>query len=399
VELDQLRGPGRHVVRSPSPLDDAERLAADLRAEIVLPEDAPRTLQTVAALVGDGTSERLRALCAELERAERILARTEVRALDTFQDLASESMGLTLHPQTLRDAAEALRSARAAHRRAEADLEALEPEVDTDEAPAAAREVTPRDDEPSDQPTAGDRRDRRRARRRALIVVFVAIAAGVALAVAQVVPFWAPIPLVALALLYAWRTTRAAKSSDEGSDVASAHLAAVGAMTDQLYSGRLPSSINAIHAAHERRRHLLELERDTALERLRVAQRKWEDLAGTETDPADVEELLERRDPQRHRTAPWVAEAASVRAASSFHEATRDEWLQAWRAVGREAPPTADIDAAINEVEAKARLLVAAQRPIIAVAPPDDVLVESIAARLPVVVIVHDPHAEPAVSR
>ena len=181
-------------------------------------------------------------------------------------------------------------------------------------------------------------------------------------------PFWAPIPLVVVALIYALLTTRSAKDADEGTEVASANLAAVGAMTDQLYSGRLPSSVSAIQAAHQRRRHLLELERDTALERVRVAQRKWEELAGEDADPAEVEELLVRRDPQRHRAAPWVSEAASVRTATLFHETSREAWRDAWHAVGREAPSTADTDTAISQVEAEARLLVAAQQPIIAVA-------------------------------
>jgi hypothetical protein len=396
AELDQMRAPGRHDVRSPRPLDDAQRLAEELGAEIVLPEDAVRSLDALAAVFADDLGDRLRWLAGDLERAERILARAEARALDTFEELASTATGLAIHPQALRDASDAVRGARAAHERAERDLEALEPEADgTPDEPAVA-ETLKRHVVNADERATAEELAHAAARTRAIGVVIAGVGLALLIVATHIIPIFFAIPLPVLAVFYGSQQFKSARQQQEGSQEASENLAMVGAMTDQLYGGRLPASAIAIQTAHERRRHLLELERDTALERLRVAERHWIELAGAEADPADIDAILVRRDPQRHRAAPWVQEAAAVRTALSFHSTARDGWRAAWTGIGRDAPSTADVEGVLAALDADVSAAVATQRSLVVVAPPPeaDASLDAVATKLAVVVVCHDPDAE-----
>jgi hypothetical protein len=403
ADLDTLRAAGRHHRRTPVPLDDAELLAGELGAELVLPEDAERTLGAVAALVDEEAGSRLRELAIELGQAERILARAEARILAAFETVtATSATGLAIHPQTLRDAASAVRAAQAAYDRAAGELETL----DADDADAAPSEPAPNGFAPAHARTAAVAEPR--ALPSVLQIGTVAAAIGVALALVGLGlgPLWvAPLPAV---LAVAWVVASVVRGrgqpspeDDEHAKAASEHLAFVNALTDGLYSGRLPASATAIESATARRRQLLELDRDSALERLRVAERHWHELAGDGADPAAVDALLVSRDPQRHRAGPWVREASPVRTASSFLGEIKQQWEEEWSLLGHIPPRSADAETAIGEVEADAAAVVALGRPLVVVAPPAsaELAIEVASRRLSVVVVAHDPQAEPMVAR
>jgi hypothetical protein len=419
AELESLRGAGRHVTPTPVPLDDAELIADELGGELVLPEDAERTLGALAALVDDRAGSRLRGLATELGQAERILARAEARVLATFEASTSVSgTGLAIHPQTLRDAASAVRAARAAHDRAVAELDALdghgsagaggssavdEPTPNGQDAPASA----PSDDavSDSDRDSGAPAAPGERPSLSALHLAVVGAGIGISLALfgLRMAPV-APLPAivaVAWVVIVAVRGRTRPEVDDEGAREASENLAFVNALTDGLYSGRLPASSNAIATAAARRRQLLELDRDSALERLRVAERHWHELAGADADPADVEALLVRRDPQRHRAGPWVRESSPVRTASTFLGEIKQRWDDVWSLLGHTSPNSADAETAIGELEADAAAVVALGRPVVVVAPPPSVddAIETASQRLSVVVVSHDPDAEPVAAR
>lgn len=394
---------GRHDIHAAKPLDLGEQLANDLAGDLVLPEDATRVLGALAALLHEDTPAHLLGLARDLARAERIVARTESRALVLFEEALADGSGLELHPQTLRDAADAVRAARAAVQRAENELATFEREQAEADAAAAREEAAASaavthaaaDDEGQAVPDWMD--DDRKALRDRLITVGLG-AGGLAfvLSAFSIVPIYVAIVPLVVAGVYIVRERRRADENadleDTGAEEARAQLASIDAMTERLYGGRLPATAAAVQVATDRRRQLLGLDRDTAVERLRVAERTWHELAGPEADPADVEELLLRRDPQRHRAAPWVRESAAVRAAEALHERARSAWRTAWEALDREPPSAADADEAVRRLASDAAAE-AQRRPVVVVAPPAEVegAIEVLAPRMSVVVVHHDP--------
>lgn len=383
---------GRHELRTGQPLDVAESLAREMGARLVLPEDAERVLASMAALLHPDTPTHLLRLAANLAKAERIVARTEARALVLFEQALSDGTGLELHPQTLRDAADAVRAARAAVARAEAELVTFEREAAATAAEAGAAEAA---SEPATAAPLATSPVQDDGSRRSRLGAIVAIALGIALILTgtALVPAYLAAILPLAAVAYVVRELRGGveRVSSDYEAVASEQLASIEALSTRLY-GAMPATQSAVDAATARRRQLLELDRDTATERLRVAERTWRELAGPDADPEAVEELLLRRDPQRHRAAPWVRESAAVRAAETMHERARSAWRAAWEALDREAPSAADADDAVRHLANDAAAVVSERRPVVIVAPPDEVddQLTIVAERLAVVVVTYE---------
>ncbi|MGI8709396.1 MAG: hypothetical protein ACR2LA_00145 [Acidimicrobiales bacterium] len=63
-----------------------------------------------------------------------------------------------------------------------------------------------------------------------------------------------------------------------------------------------------------------------------LARRRWVQVAGADSDPADVEAVIHRYDPQDPVVAPLVGEHPAVRAAMRVAAQRREAWVAAWRA-------------------------------------------------------------------
>lgn len=71
-----------------------------------------------------------------------------------------------------------------------------------------------------------------------------------------------------------------------------------------------------------------------------VARRRWEQLAGAGADPADVEAVVHRYDPQHKIVADLLTHHPAVRAAARAASIHRSAWVRAWRnEVGEAAGP------------------------------------------------------------
>jgi hypothetical protein len=213
---------------------------------------------------------------------------------------------------------------------------------------AATQQVEPAPPEPEPAPRAGDIAysfDSRPAWRRGALVIVIAIAIAAVVSVASLVPVYvaAVLPLIAVA----WTLARVRQADHEakGSHTASSHLSEVGAATDELFGRRQMQPSPG-------RSRALEVQRNAATERLRAAERQWNDLAGPGADPDDVEAVMRRRDPQLHRAEIWAAQSAAVRTAAAMHRKARARWRVAWAALEQDAPPAADATAVIDELAA-----------------------------------------------
>lgn len=62
-----------------------------------------------------------------------------------------------------------------------------------------------------------------------------------------------------------------------------------------------------------------------------IARRRWEQLAGPDAEPNDVDAVVHRYDPQHRIVADLVAHHPAVRAAERAATVHRTAWVQAWR--------------------------------------------------------------------
>lgn len=252
------------------PKDAARAMADDLDAELIIGSEATRDAlgRLSPSNHGTATGHGPLAPCrAAMERTERARAATRAAAADRIA--AALSTRLSIHPETVRRAAQELLAAR----------HALDARVPDSRAP-------------------NNRRRSRPAPTRPFGIVAGALAAvGVASAGAAVghvlVSAGAAVASLALAALLATSSRRARRA-------------------------RATSDLGAHHSS----------EAESAL---RVAERRWVQLAGHGTDPTAVEEVIQRYEPQQHVVAKLVEEHPAVRAVERAAMVRHNDWVTAGR--------------------------------------------------------------------
>lgn len=336
-------GPGLHVLREADPEPRASSLAAELGAELCRTTgDVERLLAARQDLAGldAATLDRLGDHARRLERAHGVLERTRQRAEAAAAGRLSAAHGLAVHPDTVRERAARVVEAREALQAAEAALSAqAAPEATTRDEPEPAADPPEADPAPSPTPAAVALRLQRN---RAVGVLVAAFGLGLILLALGVLPLWAALIPPLLAALWAMRALRPAAGAGEGPSEESTHLSQVGAFTDELFGRREQTWEHGAEAAR------LSAARSHADEELRVAERAWHDLAGADADPAEVEAVVRRFDPQHEEAAVIATESVGVRAVEAARQQLVDGWVDAWRGLGREAPPAAGAEGAVT---------------------------------------------------
>jgi hypothetical protein len=332
-------GPGLHEVTDADPESAALDLAGLLDGELLVDpgdlEQALRAREQDRRAIEPATLKQLRSLATELEKAERIRARTEAKVIGVLGDQLSTGTGLAVHPAAIREAGEALVAARAAME----EVERAEQAAQQAAAAVTAPEAVTREDRPVFDYDPGP------ARRRGTAAVIAALVIAAVVIAGGLVPFYVALILPLIAVAWTLAQVRGAHHEATGSHEAASLLSDMGAATDELFGRR--------QAAPLGRSRALEVQRDAAIERLRVAEHQWSDLAGPGADPDDVEAVLRRRDPQLHRAEVWAAESAAVRTAAAVHRKARARWRVAWAAIDQEPPASADAGGVIDALAAE----------------------------------------------
>lgn len=94
-------------------------------------------------------------------------------------------------------------------------------------------------------------------------------------------------------------------------------------------------------ATRRRTRRLTPQEHTSLRNHLAVSRSRWEQVAGVGADPAQVEAIIHRYDPQDRVVAALLGEAPAVRAAERLVVQRRMAWVAAWRdEVGDSSPIT-----------------------------------------------------------
>lgn len=307
LDTDDLT-PGLHVLREVSPLERAGTLALRLRADLCVTigeADAIAAERASLSSVDDALLSSLRVLATRLATADRIARRTHDRAVvDVSERMADRGGVVAVHPSTVRERASALEKARVELFQAEQLLEAnetLEPEVLPPLEPV----------EP--MPPAPDATSAVPAKRQRRLFGFLR------------------------------RNRDEVEDTRESTEL----LRSMAVATEEAFGARRAS------AAKADQRTLLLSRRDSALEIVRVAQRAWHDLAGEGADPAEVEEVVRRLDPQHENVALIAQEMASVRTASSLLDGAMASWQVAWADLGRDAPLPAAAMEGVDDLAAQ----------------------------------------------
>jgi hypothetical protein len=423
----------------PAGADDEQLLlrAADIRAEASV--DPP---------ISDADVEELERLASDLARAARIRTRTEERFSATLQAKLAASSGVALHPGAIKEAGEAVVAAEAALVATEQALAALGPRP-AGSATAAAGGATGDDgggstsasgmaaagqwsgatgggrDASADDEDPVLRRphdvfdeaalDRRRATRLGSAVFLVLLGLGL-IAGAAGLPIGLAVGLVAAGvLLAALIVLRGRRGADDRADTAARHAAESQSMLHSLGDapGRPaaaaptgppsapvatpgaaaptePPSHAATTPADEEwldRWVALEGARDDADEELRVARRRWHQLAGPDADPHDIEGVVRVHDPQLAFDARVADASPTVRTVAAFHRKAQARWRVLWNAIGYDDPPPPEtLDGLLEQLlgehrrhqaelrrleaaEARAAANVEARRPLVLVEP------------------------------
>lgn len=413
----------------PAGADDEQLLlrAADIRAEASV--DPP---------ISDTDVEELERLASDLARAARIRARTEERFSATLQAKLAASSGVALHPGAIKEAGEAVVAAEAALAAAERALAALGPRPATT-APTTAtgddgggstsasgmaaagqwsRATGGRDAGADDEDPVLRRPhdvfdeaalDRRRATRLGSAVFLVLLGLGL-IAGAAGLPIGLAVGLVAVGvLLAALLVLRGRRGAEDRADSAARHAAESQSMLDSL--GDAPSRPAAAAppeppsapapaepaqtpdgASDGEEEWLdrwvaLEGARDDADEELRVARRRWHQLAGPDADPHDIDGVVRVHDPQLAFDARVADASPTVRTVAAFHRKAQARWRVLWNAIGYDDPPPPEaLDGLLEQIlgehrrtqaelrrleaaEARAAANVEARRPLVLVEP------------------------------
>jgi hypothetical protein len=291
--------PGLHVETDPRPLVRAQALAEELAGRLCTTGEEAGTLlddlATLPPLPPEGLAV-LGALADRVQAAERIVGRTVERAAETVGErLAEAGTGMAIHPSAVRDRAAAVLTARELAQAAEERLREAEAEVEAAEAADAERRAVLPPPVAHLQPSEVDSRvDEPPARRRRL---------------------------------FRWRREPEVEDTSESTSL----LQQVAATTDEAFGARRAAS------ARDDRLLLLRVQRDRAVEDVRVTERAWRDLAGD--DPVeDVEAVVRRFDPQHQDALVVAKETIGVRAVSTLLAQALERWTEAWRGLGFDAP-------------------------------------------------------------
>lgn len=341
-------GPGLRVVTDPAPLERATGLAAELGGDLCTTaphaDELLAELDALPSLTGDAL-ELLRGLSRRVAAARRTVEGTVDRAaLEVGERLAGVGSGVAIHPSAVRDRAAAVVKARVALVDAEAQLAVAE-------AAATAAESAQPSDPPSSHPSPPPPLPGR-----------------------SWVASFEDEPPAPRRRRFGWLRRRDRGDAEEDTSESTSLLQQVAASTDEAFGARRAS------VARDDRLVLVRVQRDRALEDLRVAERAWHDLAGGSTAVEDVEEVVRRFDPQ-HQVAMEIAlETVGVRAVSILLQRAIERWEEGWRSLGLEPPACAD-QAAMDQIVD--RLL----RPVVLVAEAAD-RAELIALMAPAAVVV-----------
>lgn|GEM_PF-3110129 len=360
---------GVHVVRHPDPAWRARELLDEIGGEIVIDvdhvqrafaarvdaarvepvvlTDSERAELVEAARSGspvgpvqitDTKAEELRSLARELALVERIRVETESGVVGTLRRRLSGSTGVSVHPDAIRAAAASVLGATATVAERERALDELGPRPAPLAAPGSAGAAAPRIEELPFAPEPVS------ARRRMVVPAGIAV---VALATALVAV--AGVPAVPWLLLAA--------------GLLGACAATIRARRDARDPGRTPAPLagetDPVPGITEHewliQRAQLEAARDRAVEEARSARVQWESLAGPGADPADLDAVLRRHDPQYDLVGAAAKASPAVRAARAVHEEVRSRWRAEWQALGYDEPPEpADIETHLDAMSAPA---------------------------------------------
>lgn len=366
-------GPGLHTFEEAHPLKRAGHLAARLGADLcaTLPQ-VVAAIEVREALPTVGTDDiaALRSLARRMSAAQRIATATHTRAAEEVAErLTSSGGGVAVHSLSVRQRAEAVEARRVALLSTERELAAHDAD-----AAAVTTEVAavpdPGPPAPRTEPfspswitdVASEPAGVLRARRlRAIGAIVAAAAAGLMLTAIGVVELWAALIPTLLACLWALRHLQPRHHHDDPDRRATSEmLQEIAVVTDRAFGSRRAGT------THEGARAQIVLQRDQALEEVRVAERRWRDLAGEGADVADVEAVVRRLDPQHHAALAAATETASVRAAGSLVAQLDDRWRQVWIDLGGTPPDPAE---AVAAVEWLADVTI---RPVVLVGPAID---------------------------
>jgi len=351
-------GPGVHVLREGSPLKRAGTLAANLRGELcaTLPQ-AEAALRERGALprLGPADLVALRALAARVARTARIAAGTRARAKHELgRRLTETGTGVAVHPDTVRERAAAVTSARVALDDAAHALEAHDA-VTAERARAAADVDAAPADASVPHPVLSAARDRAgwgARRSQAVGAIAAGFGVGMILLATGAVPLYVALVPALAGCVWALRHLRPeagrgdARDDDAGDDdraAVSSRLAEVSAATDEAFGARRASLADGEQALLQARRRRCE-------EDLRVAERAWADLAGEDVDVSELEAVVRRFDPQHAAAERLAGETAGVRAVGAILYETLQRWTESWGSVGMDAPPPAGGEAAVDDL-------------------------------------------------
>jgi hypothetical protein len=151
-----------------------------------------------------------------------------------------------------------------------------------------------------------------------------------------------------------WRlfgARRARRRDEDDTRESTILLQQMAASTDEAFGAR---------RATETRRDvllLLRAQRDRAEEDVRVAERSWRDLAGDDA-VEDVEDVVQRFDPQLQEARDLAQDAVGVRAVAPLLERALAAWTEGWGSLGMTPPETLDLAGIERLVERQGRPIV-----------------------------------------
>jgi len=366
-------GAGLHILREAEPLQRAGTMAVSLRADLcVTLEQADTALEERSRLprLDPETLGLLEGLARSVARAQRISNRTRERAVvEVGQRLAGTAVGLAVHPATIRDRAATVETARAALADAEQVLADQQAEA---ERLRAEREAAAEAESIREAEAALEREVEEESRlrtfvgarqSRALGSVLAAFGMGLVLLGLGVALWAALLPTLAASLwaTYYLRPNEAVPEVDDEAELRARQeardmLAMVASATDEAFVGTRQKE-------HEQTLARVTTQRDLAAERLRVAQRAWEELAGEDVDIADLDEVVRRFDPQHEDARLLASETVGVRTTEIVLQQILERWEACWRELGLDAPSAEWGEEAVRE------LVERIGRPIVLVGP------------------------------
>ncbi len=291
--------PGLQVHVDDDPLARAGRLAGELDADLCTTVQDAEDVLTRLAEFPPLTEEEIRLVERSSERvaaAHRIVERSLDRAAhDVSERLAAVGTGVAIHPTAVRQRAAAVLAARDALGAAEERLETARAEAEAEDAAALARvgSMTAGSSGASGSEPAPKRRR--------------------------------------FGLTRGGRARRYEEDTSESTSL----LQQVAAATDEAFGARRATE------ARSGLLLLLEAQRARAEEDVRVAERSWSDMAGSDS-VEDVERVVQRFDPQYQSAREVAQDAAGVRAAATLVDRATQRWEETWRSIGYPAPDLED---------------------------------------------------------